>query len=156
MHVLHIGIPIVFLEAVFFYGLLLGKIFLSHPADTTDMPKYYGYQSDKGGYIQTTLGDEYQTLQVAPSAQDLLEDLGYNPSDREEAVLEHMKKGRDSDEPWGYTSASVAGEALDMPRQYPSSALSSLHAAGGLRKSSRKVQDWIGLSPIQENDPRHS
>lgn len=58
----------------------------------------------------------------------------YEPSDREEAVLDHLKDGRDSGEPWGYTSASVAGAALDMPRQYTSSALSSLHAAGWIEK----------------------
>jgi hypothetical protein len=58
----------------------------------------------------------------------------YEPSDREEAVLDHLKYGRDRGEPWGYTSASVAGAALDMPRQYTSSALSSLHAAGWVEK----------------------
>jgi len=54
----------------------------------------------------------------------------YEPDKREEAVLEHLKDGRDEGHPWGYTSASIAGEALDMPRQYTSSALGNLHAAG--------------------------
>lgn len=58
----------------------------------------------------------------------------YEPGEREEAVLRHLKTGREQGEPWGYTSASVAGAALDMPRQYTSSALSSLHAAGWVEK----------------------
>lgn len=58
----------------------------------------------------------------------------FEPDDRQEAVLEHMKDGRDDGRPWGYTSASIAGEALDMPRQYTSSALSSLFDAGWIEK----------------------
>lgn len=58
----------------------------------------------------------------------------YEPNEREEAVLKHLVEGREQGEPWGYTSASVAGQALDMPRQYTSSALSSLHAAGWVEK----------------------
>jgi len=58
----------------------------------------------------------------------------FEPNRRQEAVLEHLKGGRKQGEPWGYTSASIAGEALGMPRQYTSSALSSLHAAGWVEK----------------------
>jgi len=50
------------------------------------------------------------------------------------AVFRHLKDGRDEDGPWGYTSASIAGAALDMPRQYTSSALSSLHDAGWVER----------------------
>lgn len=41
------------------------------------MPKFYAYESKPGGYIQTSIGNEPQTLQVAPSAETLLHDLGY-------------------------------------------------------------------------------
>jgi hypothetical protein len=58
----------------------------------------------------------------------------FDPGERERAVLRHLKDGRDRGEPWGYTSASVAGEALDMPRQYTSNALGSLHDAGWVEK----------------------
>jgi hypothetical protein len=57
------------------------------------------------------------------------------PDEREEAVLKHLKDGRDEGRPWGYTSASIAGEALDVPRQYTSSALGNLHAAGWVEKA---------------------
>jgi hypothetical protein len=66
--------------------------------------------------------------------QDIMVNESYEPSEREEAVLRHLKDGREQGKPWGYTSASVAGAALDMPRQYTSSALSSLHAAGWVEK----------------------
>jgi hypothetical protein len=58
----------------------------------------------------------------------------FEPSERQEAVLRHLKEGRDVGQPWGYTSASIAGVALDMPRQYTSDALSSLHDAGWVEK----------------------
>lgn len=58
----------------------------------------------------------------------------FDPDDRQKAVLRHLKDGRDEGEPWGYTSASIAGEALGMPRQYTSGALSALHAAGWVEK----------------------
>jgi len=58
----------------------------------------------------------------------------FEPDDRQEAVLRHLKDGRDEGRPWGYTSASIAGAALDMPRQYTSDALSSLHDAGWVEK----------------------
>lgn len=58
----------------------------------------------------------------------------FEPTPRQERVLEHLKEGRDKGQPWGYTSASIAGEALGVPRQYTSSALSNLHAAGWVEK----------------------
>jgi len=67
------------------------------------------------------------------SQRDMVNE-SFTPSSREERVLDHLKDGRDSGSPWGYTSASVAGEALDMPRQYTSDALGNLHAAGWVEK----------------------
>jgi hypothetical protein len=58
----------------------------------------------------------------------------FDPDDRQEAVLRHLKDGRDDGEPWGHTSASIAGEALGMPRQYTSAALRALHNAGWVEK----------------------
>jgi len=56
------------------------------------------------------------------------------PDETQEAVLEHLKSGRENGEPWGYTSASIAAEALDTRRQYTSSALGSLHDAGWIER----------------------
>jgi len=67
-------------------------------------------------------------------ASDGMVNESYEPDDREAAVLEHLKAGREDGAPWGYTSASIAGVALDMPRQYTSAALSALHAAGWVEK----------------------
>lgn len=76
----------------------------------------------------------------------------FEPTARQERVLNHLKNGRNTGEPWGYTSASIAGEALDVPRQYTSSALSSLHAAGWITK----VQpEGTGVYRFVE-DPRES
>lgn len=58
----------------------------------------------------------------------------FEPDDRQEAILDHLKDGRDEGEPWGYTSASIAGEALGVPRQYTSKALQSLKDAGWIEK----------------------
>jgi len=41
------------------------------------MPKFYAYQSQSGGYIQTQIDGKPQTLQVAPSAAALFEALKY-------------------------------------------------------------------------------
>jgi len=56
------------------------------------------------------------------------------PNETQEKVLEHLKSGRENSEPWGYTSASIAAEALDTRRQYTSSALGSLHDAGWIEQ----------------------
>ena len=45
------------------------------------MPKLYTYQSKSGGYIQTTIDDIPQTLQVAPSAEELFLELGFDYGD---------------------------------------------------------------------------
>lgn len=58
----------------------------------------------------------------------------FEPDDQEEAVLDHLKDGRQAGEPWGYTSASVAAADLGVPRQYTSNALGSLHDAGWVEK----------------------
>lgn len=77
------------------------------------------------------------------------------PDERQEAVLEHLKDGRDEGEPWGYTSASIAGEALEMPRQYTSSALGSLHDAGWVEKVEPKGTGVYRLveDPREDGDP---
>jgi predicted transcriptional regulator of viral defense system len=58
----------------------------------------------------------------------------FKPDKMEEQVLEHLKAGREAGTPWGYTSASIAAEALGTRRQYTSSALGSLHDAGWVEK----------------------
>ena len=41
------------------------------------MPKFYAYQSNSGGYIQTSIDGSPQVLQVAPSVEMLLKELGF-------------------------------------------------------------------------------
>jgi hypothetical protein len=57
---------------------LSSRIFLLCYVLEMSMPKFYTYQSQSGGYIQTQIHDQPQTLQVAPSAAALFEDLGYD------------------------------------------------------------------------------
>jgi len=85
-------------------------------------------------------------------AQPDMVNESYNPSDREEQVLSHLKDGQDCGKPWGYTSASIAGEALGMPRQYTSSALSQLAAAGWV---TRVKPEGTGVYRFV-NDPRET
>jgi len=67
-------------------------------------------------------------------AQTDMVNEAFEPDERQEAVLEHLKNGRDRGEPWGYTSASIAAEVLNVPRQYTSNALGSLNDAGWIEK----------------------
>lgn len=70
---------------------------------------------------------------MSVSTPDMVNE-SFEPDEQQDAVLEHLKDGRDEGEPWGYTSASIAGVALDVPRQYTSAALKSLHDAGWVEK----------------------
>lgn len=56
------------------------------------------------------------------------------PDEDEEAVLEHMKDGREACDPWGFTSASIAAVAIGTHRQATSDALGSLHDAGWVER----------------------
>jgi len=58
----------------------------------------------------------------------------YQPDEMGERVLDHLTTGRDAGEAWGYTSASIAAEALNTRRQYTSRALTSLADAGWVEK----------------------
>lgn len=70
---------------------------------------------------------------IAQTPGDVVNE-GYEPNEREESVLEHMKRGRDEGLPWGFTSASIAAEALDTEKQYTSRALNSLRSAGWVER----------------------
>lgn len=74
----------------------------------------------------------------------------FEPDEMEEAVLQHLKRGREEGEPWGYTSASIAATAIDTRRQYTSRALGSLHDAGWVE---RVKPDGTGVYRYVE-DPR--
>lgn len=65
---------------------------------------------------------------------DRMVNESFEPDEMEEAVLRHLKEGRDDCEPWGFTSPSIAAADLDTRRQYTSRALGSLHDAGWVTK----------------------
>jgi len=81
----------------------------------------------------------------------------FEPDKMEEQVLEHLKAGRDAGDPWGYTSASIAAEALDTRRQYTSSALGSLHDAGWVEKAEPKGTGvYRFVDDPREGDDEHN
>jgi DNA-binding IclR family transcriptional regulator len=72
----------------------------------------------------------------------------YVPDETEEQVLDVLTDGRERGEPWGYTTPTVAGNALDLRRQYTSRALQDLTKAGWVEQVGRGVYRYV-------EDPRN-
>lgn len=68
---------------------------------------------------------------------------GYEPSEREEKVLELLKKGRDTGEPWGRINPMYVTEELDIRRQYANRALGNLVTAGWVRKPVQGLYEFV-------------
>lgn len=71
----------------------------------------------------------------------------FEPNDRQEAILDVLKDGRDEGEPWGYANPKRLEEALDVRRQYVNRALQSLVDAGWVENVNRGLYRFV-------DDPR--
>lgn len=70
----------------------------------------------------------------------------FEPSDRQEALLDVLKKGRDSG-PWGYATVKRFSEEAGIRKQYVTRALDGLLGAGWVEKSYRGLYRFV-------DDPR--
>jgi hypothetical protein len=68
---------------------------------------------------------------------------GYEPSKREEEILELLKQGRDDGEPWGRINPMYATEKLDIRRQYANRSLGNLVTAGWVRKPVQGLYELV-------------
>jgi DNA-binding IclR family transcriptional regulator len=67
----------------------------------------------------------------------------YEPSDREEEILELLKEGREDGGPWGRSNPAYLSEQLDERRQYINRSLQNLVAAGWLRKRGKGLYEFV-------------
>lgn len=58
----------------------------------------------------------------------------FKPNDRQEAILDVLKEGREEGKPWGYTNPQRLKENIDTRRQYINRDLRSLTDAGWVEK----------------------
>jgi predicted transcriptional regulator len=73
----------------------------------------------------------------------------YEPSEREERILELMVEGRDEGQPWGRVNPMYITENLDIRGQYVNRSLKNLVAAGWVRKPVEGLYEFV-------EDPRES
>lgn len=67
----------------------------------------------------------------------------YSPDDMEEKMLRVLTDERFEDNPWGYTTPSVAAEIVGTRRQYTSRALQNLVKAGWVEQVGRGVYRFV-------------
>ncbi|WP_265110759.1 helix-turn-helix domain-containing protein [Halosolutus halophilus] len=73
----------------------------------------------------------------------------FEPNDRQEAILDVLKEGREEGIPWGYANPKRLEEELDTRRQYINRALQGLIDAGWIEKVNRGLYRFV-------NDPREN
>lgn len=67
----------------------------------------------------------------------------FEPNERQKAIIEVLKKGREEGQPWGYANPKRLEEALDIRRQYINRALNSLVDAGWVEKVNRGLYRFV-------------
>lgn len=68
---------------------------------------------------------------------------GFEPSERQEQLLDVLKDGRDTDEPWGYATIKRFSEESGLRKQYVNRALGGLLAAGWVTKPYRGLYRFV-------------
>lgn len=71
----------------------------------------------------------------------------FKPTDRQEAILEILKEGREEGKPWGYANPKRLEERMDTRRQYINRDLKGLVDAGWVEKVNRGLYRFV-------SDPR--
>lgn len=76
---------------------------------------------------------------------------GYTPSDGEEEVLEVMKQGRDSGDPWGRVNPLYIRQETGMEKSTVEYYLRQLTTAGWVTKPASGLYEFVE-DPREEND----
>lgn len=79
----------------------------------------------------------------------------HDPSEHEERVLDVLKDGRSTSNPWGFITPSRVAERYDVPRQRINEAVGRLEAAGWITQVTERDQEIRGLYEFVE-DPREN
>lgn len=77
----------------------------------------------------------------------------HDPTEHEKRVLQVLKEGRESNQPWGYTTPSRVAEKFDIPRQRVNEAIRRLEAAGWVTQVEEDGKSIRGLY-VFVADPR--
>lgn len=75
----------------------------------------------------------------------------YDPNDRQEAILEVLKKGRNEGGPWGYANPKRLEEHIDTRKQYINRDLRSLVDAGWVTRVNRGLYRFV-TDPREDDD----
>ena len=67
----------------------------------------------------------------------------FEPSERQEQLLDVLKEGRDADEPWGYATVKRFSEESGLRKQYVNRALEGLLGAGWVTKPYRGLYRFV-------------
>lgn len=78
--------------------------------------------------------------------QDMVNDR-YSPTDNDEKVLDALKKGRESGEPWGRANPRWLIDETGLSKSNVEFCLRSLHDAGWIHRPSRGLYELV-------SDPR--
>jgi len=73
----------------------------------------------------------------------------YEPSEREERILDVLTDGRGEGVPWGRVNPKYVAEELEMQRQYANNALGDLVTAGWVRRLATGLYEFV-------EDPRET
>ncbi|GAA0218907.1 MarR family transcriptional regulator [Halobaculum roseum] len=68
---------------------------------------------------------------------------GFKPDNRQEAILDILKDGREEGRPWGYANPKRMEEQLDIRRQYINRSLRGLVDAGWVEKVNRGLYRFV-------------
>ena len=75
---------------------------------------------------------------------------GFDPDERQEAILEILKDGRDEGQPWGYANPKRLENRLEIRKQYINRSLSGLVDAGWVEKVNRGLYRFV-TDPREES-----
>ena len=67
----------------------------------------------------------------------------YEPSDRQERLLDVLKDGREKGRPWGYATVKRLAEEADLRKQYVNRELEGLLGAGWVEKPYRGLYRYV-------------
>lgn len=88
---------------------------------------------------------------IAMSAGSKMVNENYEPSEKDELVLEVLKDGRDRGEPWGRANPRYLIDETGLEKSNVEFALRSLTSAGWITRISRGLYEFVE-DPREENN----